>query len=77
MFNGVQATNMFFLNDGIETVIPDGATSGQLVVYNLNGLSSNPVDFTVVPEPSSALLVLIGGTLIFFVKRSRKNRVGT
>ncbi len=70
LFNGIQATNLLFLNNSIEAVVPDGATSGELVVYNLNGLSSNAVEFTVVPEPSTGLIAL--GVMSTLMMRRRK-----
>ena len=48
-FNGVAATNVFFLNDAIQTTVPAGATSGWLVVQNWTGKASNPIHFTVIP----------------------------
>jgi len=64
-FNGVTATNAIFSNNSIATLVPFGATSGQLVVYNWEGTPSNGIEFQVVPEPAMlGLLSLCGGLLL-------------
>ncbi|MCX7003337.1 MAG: IPT/TIG domain-containing protein [bacterium] len=64
-FNGIVATNVIFSNNSIATLVPFGATSGQLVVHNWEGTPSNGIEFQVVPEPAMlGLLSLCGGLLL-------------
>jgi len=64
-FNGITATNVTFNNNSIATLVPFGATTGPLVVYNWEGTPSNGIEFQVVPEPAMlGLLSLYGGLLL-------------
>ena len=49
-FNGTPATVTNWNNSSITTVVPTGATSGNVVV-TVNGIASNGSQFTVYPQP--------------------------
>jgi plastocyanin len=48
-FNGLAAPVMSYSNETITVTVPTGAVSGPLIVYDWEGVASNPVDFQVNP----------------------------
>ncbi|HBA84476.1 MAG TPA: hypothetical protein DCZ95_10315 [Verrucomicrobia bacterium] len=48
-FNGLSAPVVSFSNDVISVTVPMGATSGPLIVFDWEGIPSNPIDFQVNP----------------------------
>jgi hypothetical protein len=63
-FNGISATNVTFINNSITAIIPFGATSGPLVVYNWEGAPSNAIEFNVVTGPPTLTLTIVGSEII-------------
>src|SRR5207244_3331269 len=51
-FNGTQATVTSWSDTSIVASVPNGATTGNVVVTAAGGVASNGVSFTVVPAPS-------------------------
>ncbi len=50
-FNGTDATEVSFTNEEVSVVVPQGATSGPVAVYDWEGTASNTIEFTVgIPE---------------------------
>jgi hypothetical protein len=61
-FNGVDAGQAIIWNDNyIVVVVPEGATSGPVVVSNIYG-SSEPYDFTVYEQPAAVPCYFAEGT---------------
>jgi hypothetical protein len=62
-FNGVEATPLSWQDGRITTTVPDGATTGPVVVRTLGGVS-NGVTFTVnsIPQPAQTWYLAEGST---------------
>jgi hypothetical protein len=54
-FNGTAATPQVVDDSTIDVSVPDGATSGQIVVSNPKFSSTNPVDFIVTPATKPSI----------------------
>jgi len=52
-FNGVEASEATFTNELVTVKVPQGATSGPLVVHDWEGTPSNAFEFTVLPTITS------------------------
>jgi hypothetical protein len=63
-FNGISSANVTFINNSITAMIPFGATSGPLVVYNWEGAPSNAIEFNVVPGPPALTLTILGSDVV-------------
>ena len=50
-FNGTRAKVVSMVNDSVTAIVPEGATSGPVVVYNWDGAPSNQIDFRVDAVP--------------------------
>jgi len=63
-FNGTSATNVTFDNNTITTLIPFGATSGPLVVYNWEGTPSNAKQLTIAPAVGLEVRMRVGDIVL-------------
>lgn len=61
-FNGVDATGVSFTNTDITATVPAPATSGPLVVYDWDGITSNSIPFTVIGANNSPKVTSVSPT---------------